>query len=70
MLNHTITQQDIPKITINISKTKKMFSDCTVQFEGVELLFWNSLGKNVKHCKKHQRFTKSAEINLISSFTI
>ena len=61
MLKRTITQQEMPKITVLI-KQRKCF--LIVQLEIVDLLLEFS-GQNCKTMQNHQTLPKSAEISFI-----
>ena len=55
----------MPKITVLI-KQRKCF--LIVQLEIVDLLFWNSLDKNIKHCKTTKHFRNQLKSVLLSEY--
>ena len=64
MFKHTITQQEMPKITVLIRK--KMFSDCAIRNCGPS--FWNSLDKTLKQCKTTKHFRNQLKSVLLSEY--
>ena len=65
MFKHTIIQQEMLKITVLI-KQRKCF--LIVQLEIVDLHFWNSLDKTLKHCKPTKHFRNQLKSILLSEY--